>query len=390
MRQSVLFVHGTGVREESYNESFALVRSELGRLRPGIEVRGCFWGREHGASLALDGVSIPRYAQSKGGIAEDDDIAVWGVLYYDPWYELRALGLRIPEPAGMTRGLTPSQRFLEQVTGYTPTAGTAAVFARHGLAEDLTEALRTVLPATEVREAAATVDEGGYEHRHAVARALVAAALASADARGAQLVSGGIRDALLAAVGSDLYTEGRSIKSKIGKVLATPALLGFSRRSRQRRGAWSDGALPALGDILRYQARGQGVRDYIRRAIENTPGDSVTVIAHSLGGVACVDLLVREKPERVDRLITVGSQAPFFYEIGALVSLEHPEALPPQFPARWLNLYDQRDLLGYRASEVFPGRAYDQEVNNGQPFPWAHTSYWSNPQVWEAVGTWLD
>ncbi|WUC43114.1 hypothetical protein OG692_14955 [Streptomyces cellulosae] len=391
MRQSVLFVHGTGVREKSYNKTLATVRAELERLHPGVEVRGCFWGRQHGASLALDGASIPRYAKSQGGVpgGEDSEVAVWGVLYNDPWYELRLLGLRPPVASGMSRTGSPAQRFLSQVTDYTPCADTVAAFATHGLADDLSEALHTVLLAPEVADAAASVDEGGYEHRHAVARALVAATLASADARGADAVSGGVRDALLAAVSAELYTQGRSLKGKLGKLAVAPALHTFDWRSRRRRGAWSDGVLPALGDILRYQARGQRMRDYIRRTIENTPGDSVTVIAHSLGGVACVELLTEEQPERVERLITVGSQAPFFYEIGALGALEYPEGLPGQFPARWLNVYDQRDLLSYQAAEVFRGRVYDQEVDNRQPFPWAHTSYWTNPQVWEAVGTWM-
>ncbi|MEV0695260.1 hypothetical protein [Streptomyces sp. NPDC050388] len=330
MRQAVLFVHGTGVREKSYNKTLATVHAELERLHPGVQMRGCFWGREHGASLALDGASIPRYAQSQGGVPEDEDseVAVWGVLYNDPWYELRLLGLRPPATSGMSRTESPAQRFLSQVTHYTPSADTVAVFSMHGLADDLSEALYAVLPAPEVADAAVSVDEGGYEHRHAVARALVAATLASADARGADAVSGGVRDALLAAVSADLYTQGRSLKGKLGKLAAAPALHAFSWRSRHRRGAWSDGVLPALGDILRYQARGRRMRDYIRRTIENTPGDSLTVIAHSLGGVACVDLLTEQKVERVDRLITVGSQAPFFYEIGALVALEHPERLP--------------------------------------------------------------
>ena len=64
MQRSVVFVHGTGVREESYNKTFATVRSALAWLQPGAEVRGCFWGREAGAGLALEGASIPGYTDS--------------------------------------------------------------------------------------------------------------------------------------------------------------------------------------------------------------------------------------------------------------------------------------------------------------------------------------
>ncbi|MER7340516.1 hypothetical protein ABT403_22080 [Streptomyces sp. NPDC000075] len=384
MRRSVLFVHGTGVREASYKETFSAVRARLADIRPELEVRGCFWGREQGAAMALDGASVPRYRQTRGGAPEDDEIAVWDVLYEDPWYELRLLGLQPVPEEGFGFGLPPSEEFLAEVTGYAPGPAVVEAFAARGLAEEFTEALRVVVRAPELHDAAATADADGTEHRRAVARAVVAMTLALAFERGGE-VSGTVRDELLAVLGTELYAEGRSVGGFLAKALARP--VGW--RGRYRRGAWGDATLPAVGDILRYQARGQGVRDLIKRTVENTPGDAVTVIAHSLGGVACVDLLVRERLERVDQLITVGSQAPYFYEIGALVSLEHPEGLPPGFPARWLNIYDDRDLLSYQASEVFPGRAQDHRVDNRQPFPWAHTTYWSNQEVWNAVGTWL-
>ncbi|MFF4103301.1 hypothetical protein [Streptomyces sp. NPDC001903] len=381
----MLFVHGTGVREVSYKETFAAVRTRLDEIQPGLEVRGCFWGREQGASMALDGASVPRYRQSRGGTADDDaEIEVWGVLYGDPWYELRLLGLAPAPSSSLGFGLPASEEFLADVTEYDPAPEVVEAFDARGLLGDFTEALRAVVRAPELLAAAATADSDGTEHRRTVARAVIAMTMNLADERGVE-VSGIVRDELLAELSTDLYAEGRSVMGLLGKVLARPV----GRRGRSRRGAWSDSALPMVGDILRYQARGQGVRDHIKRTVENTPGDAITVIAHSLGGVACVDLMVRERLDRVDQLITVGSQAPYFYEIGALVSLEHPETLPPRFPAKWLNIYDDRDFLAYQAAEVFPGRAEDRPVDNRQPFPWAHTTYWSNPEVWDAVGSWL-
>jgi pimeloyl-ACP methyl ester carboxylesterase len=107
------------------------------------------------------------------------------------------------------------------------------------------------------------------------------------------------------------------------------------------------------------------------------------VVAHSLGGIACVDLLVKQRID-IRLLVTVGSQAPFLYEIGALSSLLHDQPLPPHFPP-WLNIYDPRDLLSYIGAKVFPGRVSDVKVNNRQPFPEAHGAYWTNPQVWSAI-----
>ncbi|WP_329217161.1 hypothetical protein OG352_14305 [Streptomyces sp. NBC_01485] len=390
MQRSVVFVHGTGVREESYNATLETVRSALAGLRPGVDVRGCFWGREAGAGLALDGASIPDYTGSGGGRKEDEDVAVWGVLYRDPGYELRLLSLRTAVVSGMGRGQSPAQKLFEQLSAYVPSPEVRAAFAERGMSSALDAAVRTVAESPELRDAAATADEGGYEHRHAFARAVVAATLAAAVERGADSVDGIERDALLSFVSADLHTQGRTLAGTVARAAATPALLALSWQARRRRGALNDGLiLPAVGDILRYQARGHALRRLIKRTIEHAPGDAVTVIAHSLGGVACVDLMMQEEIKRVDQLITVGSQAPFFYETGALVSLEHPQMPPEHFPRRWLNLYDRRDLLSFSAARVFPAHASDHEVDNRQPFPFSHSAYWSNRRVWDAIGTWM-
>ncbi|MEU2158729.1 hypothetical protein ABZ532_27590 [Streptomyces sp. NPDC019396] len=390
MQRSVIFVHGTGVREESYGDTFGTVRAALLELRPEADVRGCFWGRGAGAGLALDGVSIPGYARTGGGRQEDADVAVWGVLYLDPGYELRLLGLRPPVASGMGRAQSPAQKLHAELTAYAPSPEVRDAFAKRGLDGLLEGAVRTVADSPELRDAVATAGDGGYEHRHAFARAVVATALAEAAERGADSVDGVERDVLLSVLSADLHTQGRSLAGSVAKAAATPALLALTWHARRRRGALNDGLLlPAVGDILRYQARGQGLRELIKRTVEHAPGDAVTVIAHSLGGVACVDLLVQEELGRVDQLVTVGSQAPFFYEAGALVSLEHPQVPPDHFPRRWLNLYDRRDLLSFRAAEVFPKHAFDHEVDNRQPFPFAHSAYWSNRRVWDAIGTWM-
>ncbi|MEU1466311.1 hypothetical protein ABZ467_38065 [Streptomyces sp. NPDC005727] len=390
MERSIVFVHGTGVRAASYNATFEVVRAALDK--PGREVRGCFWGETEGAKFVCGGASVPRYRASGGGkdASDDEDIAVWGVLYADFGYELRLLGLKPAPTSGMGRGMPPSRRFVDAIEAYRPSTGAAAAFRRYGLLDELGEALRTVQGSPELRDAAATVDENGYEHRHAVARAVVAAALATAAERGADAVDGVVRDALLAVLSSDLLAQSRALPGKVRQAAVKPALRVLTRKAADRRGALSDGVLPMTGDILRYQARGQGLRQLIRRTIEHAPGESVTVLAHSLGGVACVDLLAMEDlGRRVDQLITVGSQAPLFYECGALASVEHPGTLPGHFPRRWLNIYDPWDLLAYRAAKVFPQHASDVEVSNGQPFPFAHSAYWSNSTVWDAIHTWL-
>ena len=83
-------------------------------------------------------------------------------------------------------------------------------------------------------------------------------------------------------------------------------------------------------------------------------------------------------------LVTVGSQAPFLYEINALHSLRYGQPLPPHFPP-WLNIYDLRDLLSYIGAGVFPNRTQDVLVDNRQPFPHSHSAYWTNDATWNAL-----
>ncbi|WP_405979453.1 hypothetical protein [Streptomyces sp. NBC_00158] len=234
MRRSVLFVHGTGVREASYKETFGAVRARLADIRPGLDVRGCFWGREQGASMTLDGASVPHYRRSRGGAPEDDEIEIWEVLYEDPWYELRLLGLQPAPDAGFGFGLPPSDEFLAEVTGYVPGPAVVGAFAARGLDGELAEALKAVAGAPELHDAAATADADGTEHRRAFALAVVAMTLALSFDRGGE-VSGMVRDELLAVLGTELYAEGRSVGGFLAKALARP--VGWRGRHRRGRGA---------------------------------------------------------------------------------------------------------------------------------------------------------
>jgi hypothetical protein len=82
---------------------------------------------------------------------------------------------------------------------------------------------------------------------------------------------------------------------------------------RWRRGKLTDESAPFVGDILLYQARGGDIREFIRAKVERAE-PPVVLLGHSLGGIACVDLLVEASLPQVRLLVTVGSQAPFFYQ----------------------------------------------------------------------------
>jgi hypothetical protein len=387
MDESVLFVHGTGVRGVAYANTLRLVRTRMGRISARIPLNGCFWGESDGARLSANGSSVPSYPDTGGDGGPSDverELALWAVLYTDPWYELRLLAAG-PRPGEIAPGATPpSARFRELTGSFSPSAQLRA------LAVDLPldQALTRLRESTEFLAATATVREGDLGHVRAFARAVVALAAVSAAEDGMPDIDGETRDALTERIVGELGGHDRGIGEWLGRQVKGLAARLATRQLTRRRGGLTDASVLATGDILRYQARGEGIRRAIRRSIEASGTEAATLLAHSLGGIACVDLLVRQEIPAVRGLITVGSQAPFLYEIGALHSLEHPAPLPGHFP-RWLNIYDPRDLLSYVGAGVFPGRVEDVEVDNGQPFPVAHSAYWSNAATWAAVGAFL-
>jgi hypothetical protein len=307
-------------------------------------------------------------------------------LYTDPWYELRLLRHVRDGGAELPPGVeSPAVTLRRQIEGFRCSPELRADLERPGLVRAFDEALAALLAAPEFDEAAETAPcDDPLEHRQAVARAVMARVLATTDGA----VDGETRDALVERFADELHGYGRGMVTWLARPFKGIASHAVTQLMSRRRGSIADATAPVAGDILRYQVRGEGIRAAIRQAIMDTRAETVTLLAHSLGGIACVDLLVASNIPEVDRLVTVGSQAPFLYEIGALKSLEPPEQLPDHFPL-WLNIYDPRDFLAYVGQPVFPGRVADVEVDNRQPFPQAHSAYWANRAVWAAVGEFL-
>jgi hypothetical protein len=386
----VLFVHGTGVRGVAYSKSYRQIAEGVAGLPESGRLSGCFWGEAGGVPEDI-GRSVPTYETTRGGrrTREEEELALWSVLYTDPWYELRLLRYAADEVSDLPPGeQPPSEALKEQLAEFNPSVDLRAKLRRLDLEAEFDAALAALRAAPEFDDAAATADPTLVEHRRAVARALVAHALADPTGQYLPTIDGATRDDLVEQLTDELGGYGRGISEWLARPFKGVAAWGATRYIRRRRGSVSDGAAPGAGDILRYQARGDGIRALIRQAIVDTRAERVTLLAHSLGGIACVDLLVGEHLRQVDRLITVGSQAPFLYEIGALWSLEAPAELPDHFPA-WLNIYDPCDFLAYVGAPMFPSRVRDVEVDNGQPFPQAHSAYWTNRQVWDAVGKFM-
>ncbi len=381
---SIVFVHGTGVRGPEYDETFAKIEGEIKACKLGGRLQRCCWGDECGVKLCADGASIPNYATARGVIvgAEDEDLALWAALYVDPFYELRLLATQ-EEGEPLAPGQEPPsaevERRIEQLE--TPQE-LRELLIRARLDRVWQETFKEITGSLEFKDAlqTATLTSG---HPAAIARAIVAEAIARAEAQGIPPVDGPTRDEIVKLLAGALGGDHRGIWDWVRGHTKTLAMRMVTRRTARKRGALSDVASPIAGDILLYQTRGEDIRRFIRERIQ-AAGTPVILLAHSLGGIACVDLLVTERLPTVEGLITVGSQAPFLYEVDSLTGLRYGQALPDHFP-RWLNLYDPNDFLSFVGGKVFAGRVKDVEVKSGQPFPESHSAYWSNPKFWESL-----
>ncbi|WP_407836636.1 hypothetical protein ACE1OC_09460 [Streptomyces sp. DSM 116496] len=404
-----LFVHGTGVRRERHDTLFALVRDRLTARFPGATVDSCFWGERYGATLSADGRSVPGLgAPGTAPGPDEEEIAEWGLLIADPLCELRVLaeagwdtaagGHPDDDPDGdafaMPGVQSAGDRVLEllaAVRGVPDGGEQAALLLGTGLAAGFPAALEGVSRSAEAARAGdrAVGETQARELAKALARAVTAAALASAGAEAD--CTGAERDRLVELITARLGGDARFPGARAAAVLGRLALRVTTQPLLNAwRGSLTVGATPALGDILRYQARGADLRAFLHERITAEPGPTV-LIGHSLGGIALVDLLAlaaaRGEPvPGVELLVTVGSQAPFLYELGALAGVVPGTKLPYAFP-RWLNVYDRQDVLSYLAEPVFPGdpRVSDQEIGSRQPFPACHSAYWKQDSLYARI-----
>jgi hypothetical protein len=401
---TVLFVHGTGVRRESYEKALAQIQKGMRRYHPvQLEVEGCLWGDPVGTKLNADGLSIPEYGARGGSeplTEEEVEIALWMHLYSDPLYELRVLSLRpVEQKSGVPGKLPPGERLDRLVRALTFSPELLDKLQQGDIdAETIQSAHTEIMGSIPYQEMLKAVVDPMGVFQTAVSKAIVARAILryenTQERSPAIHTDAWLRDEVVKLIRDRLgpYQAG-PVEWIVKKLLGPDLALAWGGVKRMgtsfikwRRGAVMDGTSPAAGDILLYQSRGERIRDFIRRRIQEVPSP-VVAIAHSLGGVALVDLLIKEDlREQVGFLVTVGSQAPYFYEIDALQALPYGQELPAHFP-RWVNVYDLRDFLSFRGEGIsqFQGRVKDYGVDNKQPFPESHSAYWSNPETYKII-----
>jgi hypothetical protein len=400
---SIVFVHGTGVREMAYSKTFDKFHAETLKIRADVSVVRCYWGGSCGSRLRAEGQSIPAGRAAPRSTAaqtarsplpprtwatdEAEEDMPWSILELDSLFELKLMAVTERGAGGLPPGAPPPSELVPEVAE--KIAADEAVRERvadAGLDEVFGLAVAEVFADKSV---SAVLSRGpAYDEVWpAMARSVVAKSLilADGDSGGSFPIDGVTRDAL---VGDILSALGGSPRGGVGASLGQMGLgvalrLGAMTPVERRRDVITRATSPMAGDVAMYLARGDGIRDYIGTTIQSA-SPPVAVVAHSLGGVAVLELLGTRQFPQVELLVTVGSQAPLLYELNALPTLSFGTPLPASVP-RWVNVFDRRDLLAFIGEKIFPGRVTDRAVENGVAFPRAHSAYFANREFYAVL-----
>jgi hypothetical protein len=387
-RSTLLFVHGTGVRSESYALTLEQVESKVAEFDLPCTVETCEWGDVYG--IDFEGLSLP--APPKRTQEEEAQAYRWEYLQLDPLFDLRLWCTPAAQPPKKMLGAKSvaweawEQSVSNYISGYDKRVALIELLQHNQIEGFFLPAWNKVTLTGLPKEAFAAAGDDGAAVSRVFAEAVVAQMMH--DAAAAQppvAISPRIGGKIVTVLLFDWNQAAKGLKDLFLKFFgsATKTIV------RPLRAGASRAIAPAIGDILNYQAVGHHIRDLIRKKIDSIPGD-LFVLGHSLGGIACFELMVEarrgddaDRLSSVKGLITVGSQAPLLYEFDALQTLQKSKPLPVGFP-KWLNLYDENDLLSYRADRVFNVRA-DKQVDSMLPPLEAHSAYWKLDQTWNAI-----
>jgi hypothetical protein len=388
---TVLFIHGTGVREHKYLSTFKRVKDGLHDVRPDLATASCYWG-EIGAELRADGASFSfaraqRYGRQTGMSLDkapisigEKELARWARLYADPLFEIRLREIGNPPQKSVVVTTTLADR----VRALSAMPEIAAELGSRGLTVAFERAVEFVTGSTAFVRVFGRVRAANQATCEMVARAVVAGCLAIAsDEDGTELV-GAERDRLVQSVTAGFGVSDLSISDPLGDFSKNLAFWAAAPWLETHRLTY----IESVADVMFYQARGEAIRRFVKDRIREIDG-SVVLLAHSLGGIVAFDLLAGPHTAELNQvrlLVTVGSQVPLLYELGALASGDtYPSGLPEGFAPAWVNVYDERDLLAYAGGELFGERCRDLRVDTGTPFPTAHGAYWGLPGLYRQI-----
>ena len=301
---TILFVHGTGVRLPKFRAAVEVAKKAAAAAGIGAGFAECAWGDPLG--VEFQGLSLPDPPSEERLREEAEDFARWSWLFDDPLFELDKLTIRDASgtPPKGPPGRKPEWLALwEKIRAYGPSQELALLLERGGL--------RELWPAAWAAVAGSEVTRLAFErsaHELPVAsRALARAVLAELHVRAVDSGHPGPTRVLRDSLVERMLNDWDQVVFAPSDFFVNMFKRAATRSLRRHRGSLSDAAMLPIGDILLYQARGAEVREFIRSKVAAAE-PPVTIVAHSLGGIACFDVLALPDPPEVAHLVTVGSQ----------------------------------------------------------------------------------
>ena len=391
MASTLIFVHGTGVRQDKTQD---LIRNGLRDAgRSDVTIKGVDWGDKLGVKLSpkdlADVLPEPSRAIDDPG---DLEAALWALLLEDPLFELRMIAVEPPggsaSVANALPGLQPAEvTVAERLTTLSVKGAPGGVDGR-----DIRKAASDLAAQPALLAAVRMVgDPNDPDLLAAVVRAISAIALVRLRAGIGEgpdaLFVGTARAELVTAVTEAISTGAKGLGGwLLGKVKGF-ALAKATQIGHERRTGLMQAASPGIGDILLYQRRGAEIRAYVRAAILAEPKETpLVVLGHSLGGIILFDLLnAGDLDHKIACFITIGSQSAFFYKCDAMERQRLGDGEAPFTP--WFNIYDRNDLLSFRAGPAFDDLkgVEDLQVASRAPFPDSHGAYFRMPEVYRKI-----
>ena len=276
-RGTIVFVHGTGVRFKDYQRGFDNAKKCAQRAGISADFEECAWGDPLGVEFA--GLSLPDLPASEQSDQPGEDFARWYCLYADPLFELKLLTIRDTStslPITMPGQQPEWELAWDGIAAYRPSLEFRLLLERGNIQDYWDSAWSEIFSGSaQPRQAFEASAHELAEAAHALARAVVAQLSVNAELDGVPRPNKALRDKLVERLIADWGFQVYGLSAfftDIFKRAATGAL------RKHREGASRAAALP-IGDILLYQSRGEGVREYIRAKIEQaTPPVTLSLI----------------------------------------------------------------------------------------------------------------
>jgi hypothetical protein len=382
---TLLYVHGIANRGADGPTTCKLLQTELTkRGRSNYKVIGCDWGDLHGAHLPVHAKSVPSpdYEHGPDSLPPDQSIAgAWASLQVDPLAQLIEMNAATHAPPPLSAAPHFSTTIDSTLVSLKAQASPDSSIG-NDLATDLYEAHLILVSNTTYKQ---YCDQPSIDR--VIAEALCRAMISLAYLRQSSSLGDSPSTGTLESLANSLAGRILTSEKAFGVSLVWPIIARLGTRILQsHRRQLTAALIPCVGDVLTYQTHGARLRDQIKNIASLPHEPPLVLLGHSLGGVACVDALCEDPIPNLSLLVTAGSQAGFFHELGILHSCPRTSVLPGHFP-RWLNFYDLNDFLAYLAAPVFTHSQdiIDIKVASGKPFIESHSSYWFVRRFWDTL-----